>query len=1022
MLILRDQCLSPHTMDAITVFSIRPPELRFVAQPKLYFRWFHRATKKHSKFIDTLKNARLCIQKHLQDTSWIDGSDCRIYVRPDAIPEILTYLTTGGQDQSKRSDETFYPMEVDVPLDPGGLPKESPFDQTLSLFQMLNDNMKTPPRSNTDKKKKWDSMRNRLIGPAGNGRLADLPIIWYNSVKPVQANQWLIHILLSMGEFDNEMNLLCNGNIKHSFVRAKLLQHDPATHKSGVNELLKRYIQEQLIYLPGGTKSFDRHVANASRNLKDALLYDQLTMDGIPPALYTHLVKVTDDKANKHIKDRRRQLAQTTIDSLREKQILQKLPGSVDEVVHATRNNPIVWHPLLAESEAQCGASRKEQVATLQNISNKLTQYQLAQEKQTKNLVIVGGPGNGKTTVLQTGVLMSLAQGFNTGLTANMSERAQQLGCEHISRIFCIPVNQRALPCCLAELAISRLLRNPIRLSYLRKLDVLFIDELGQISAELLSILDIILRRIRNSPAYMGGILVISTMDAAQLPPVNGRPPLLSPHMLTCYSFCELKHSVRAGLDKNLRRMQLIARTPAREMNRELIEEFKKLVMENCTFVRGWDDKRIKPGMLQMFGKKTPGRLAEERLLRAVRQQYGNNVLYSEAVDYESTTEGDWQKASKAVSRDLSRRIKQPYNLAFYEKALYETTYNYRNHFSQAQMAILLEMPTVEDIKELKPVKVMVAPHGCKYIPDNLETKADFLKAGFKEQRVGVAPERPENLSFGIMAKRQQYGLRHRVASTIHAGMGQDLAGVVTKVDSEDPDYKLWEKEQVVVLMSRTHFANQIVFVGDKQKTANALADLIMKRSQYSDYMDYLLTQLLPHNENSSSPKTVNDFLIDNTRHYPFLPKDTPLPSDSSGYAYIIGSTAEGASGIITYIGEAENLCKRLVEHNSRRGPDNTADLSIGKWALIGYICGFEGCSRSGRLCIERIWQEEKEERNKRLQATGRKKLTADEVADLAPELIKKGLWKKSIELADKNLIFVRCGRFSKFPIVNQNN
>jgi len=44
-LVLRDQCLAPQTVDAITLFGIRPPELQFVRQPHLYFHWFYRDTE-----------------------------------------------------------------------------------------------------------------------------------------------------------------------------------------------------------------------------------------------------------------------------------------------------------------------------------------------------------------------------------------------------------------------------------------------------------------------------------------------------------------------------------------------------------------------------------------------------------------------------------------------------------------------------------------------------------------------------------------------------------------------------------------------------------------------------------------------------------------------------------------------------------------------------------------------------------------------------------------------------------------
>ena len=50
-----------------------------------------------------------------------------------------------------------------------------------------------------------------------NNRREDLPVTWYNYVWPTQANRFLIHILLSMGEFENEMKVMDNAYIKEAY-------------------------------------------------------------------------------------------------------------------------------------------------------------------------------------------------------------------------------------------------------------------------------------------------------------------------------------------------------------------------------------------------------------------------------------------------------------------------------------------------------------------------------------------------------------------------------------------------------------------------------------------------------------------------------------------------------------------------------------------------------------------------------------------------------------------------------------
>ena len=59
----------------------------------------------------------------------------------------------------------------------------------------------------------------------------------------------------------------------------------------------------------------------------------------------------------------------------------------------------------------------------------------------------------------------------------------------------------------IAEAEISRLQRNPEKFNLLRMLDILFFDEIGQLSAEIFTEIEIILRRVRDSNTFMSGKL-----------------------------------------------------------------------------------------------------------------------------------------------------------------------------------------------------------------------------------------------------------------------------------------------------------------------------------------------------------------------------------------------------------------------------------------------------------------------------------------------------------------------------------
>ena len=70
----------------------------------------------------------------------------------------------------------------------------------------------------------------------------------------------------------------------------------------------------------------------------------------------------------------------------------------------------------------------------------------------------------------------------------------------------------------------------------------------------------------------------------------------------------------------------------------------------------------------------------------------------------------------------------------------------------------------------------------------------------------------------------------HRVTGTIHAAKGDSMT---TEISRNDPNYRLcWDKGQLVVILSRTKFAKNTIFVGDKDDTIAALKDLLIHKTQ----------------------------------------------------------------------------------------------------------------------------------------------------------------------------------------------
>ena len=126
--------------------------------------------------------------------------------------------------------------------------------------------------------------------------------------------------------------------------------------------------------------------------------------------------------------------------------------------------------------------------------------------------------------------------------------------------IFCLPTEINVSPHQMVDLAITQLLRNPVKLNTLRMLTIIFLDKLGQLSAEILFVLDIILRQIRDSNIFVRGILVAVTLYHTQLQPVKGRLFLLSSHAISYFQMIKLSNSIRVCGDALFLRITYISR------------------------------------------------------------------------------------------------------------------------------------------------------------------------------------------------------------------------------------------------------------------------------------------------------------------------------------------------------------------------------------------------------------------------------------------------------------------------------
>lgn len=519
--VIEDELKSELTTDKITIFSIRPPELRFVNNVTDYFRWFERKrafpTKMKRKEVEA--RYRIMLEKDLGSCQWIDGLGYKVSLRRGALEDIVDYI-------EECPDAYFGSPAGRMKQDMSGLLKN-----LRNLHEEFDLGMPPPRRrggSNT-RSAEYTKLQRLFLS---DSKSMKLPTPWVTSVYPKNKSRFLIHILLYFGRYETEYGLMATGNMRDAYVHAGLF--DPNRPEASLDDLMKRYVRECLAYQPGSIFQHDRCLVLAQFAFSELLLgsTDDDPVMLTPCVLQSAMLEETTEKVELVRKSYLEGFIKTLFHDLSASGFSEEMLPIRESILGLSGEVPYEFPPSYNQKGRQSRASYDEQRSVLLKAKDALHRYKSG--RAHKNLVVCGGPGNGKTTVCEEICLYGFSLGLAGIATSIVADRSKALGGIHIHLLCSIPARDggNASPGAIAEVAIASLYRKPELLNFWRRLDFICIDEFGAVSAEMLATIDIIARHVKKSSAFMGGMLVIATMDIYQLLPFQGTPLLLSMNMI----------------------------------------------------------------------------------------------------------------------------------------------------------------------------------------------------------------------------------------------------------------------------------------------------------------------------------------------------------------------------------------------------------------------------------------------------------------------------------------------------------
>ena len=135
--------------------------------------------------------------------------------------------------------------------------------------------------------------------------------------------------------------------------------------------------------------------------------------------------------------------------------------------------------------------------------------------KTGANIFLTGEPGSGKTYTVNTYIGWLRAQSVEPSITASTGIAATHIGGYTIHSWCGIGIKTE-----LTERDLDRIKTNRRVLGRIRNAKVLIIDEVSMLSANTLTMVEVVCRKLRQSPLPFGGLQVVLVGDFFQLPPI----------------------------------------------------------------------------------------------------------------------------------------------------------------------------------------------------------------------------------------------------------------------------------------------------------------------------------------------------------------------------------------------------------------------------------------------------------------------------------------------------------------------
>jgi hypothetical protein len=378
---VEDYIKSPYLLDAASSFNIRPPELRCFDDFQVYCECFA-----------IVRTQKTVCSTDVGAQPWFDGVSRLVKLRAGSVNKALGFVSAKAASGHPAAMEML--QHVFTPISQGSPSFLHTFVQAGPLREIIS-------------------------------------VVSF--VKPWDRTNFLVHLCKSLGCYECESDLFLDGNIKQAFVKAGLLNSVDQVSRAELMAILRRYIEQDLLFHPISARQFGRYVKAASATLHD-LFINNVLGDYSPCITDIMLKERASDTEKQEEIARRNALVNALFD---DPAIGDSLPLALKSQQTCER---IAYVPDIAQIDGISDAAIAEQRSALKLCIDAVGKFVRPTCCGVRFPCLVGRPGSGKSHVLKLAVAYCLCKGLHVQMMSLTSERARKVGGNHLHVVFPLPV------------------------------------------------------------------------------------------------------------------------------------------------------------------------------------------------------------------------------------------------------------------------------------------------------------------------------------------------------------------------------------------------------------------------------------------------------------------------------------------------------------------------------------------------------------------------------------------------------